>query len=615
MRPSRLLLLLPLLLLAGPAPAGQRKVTLYGFQTRGEGLRLAAAAANRAVVLALAALPETTASRLEPASGAAAPDRTWALGELSGKIAEVTAADLVLCGVLTRSGEQVLVSLTGYDAASRELHLSAALQLTRPTGRPSADWEQAVCQAALAAVTRWSWPSGSVSEVVEGPQGQVLRLRWTAGQAVLGATAAAWRRPAARLALQTGDRFAAPLEPLGAATLVRTEGSTAWLELPATPAVTAGETVVLAPLGAAVEEPPGVVLTSQPWGAVAAVDGRLRGVTPLWVPLAMAGETDLQLQHPDTTLWRRAVTSEVPPGGLLEALLTYGSGVSAPETTGLSISVDSRPAGAEVLLDGVPQGLTPVRLTGLRGRPLLLVRREGYLPWQMQLATSGPAAVVAELQPAFGGLAVSSRPAGAEVYVDGHRHGVTPLRLTGLPTGPHQVRLHGPAGRAVAREVTIAAGGEAQLEVDFSALEGPPAPPEDGAIPAPAAPLPGQLAVQGIAWQRKFNVAPASRLHLVAARLDRGGLLSCALAPVRSYYAEPVAGGFQITWRDLPVTLARELIGAVTLPEIRSIELRGDGQRLVVTVLTAPGVAVKVHDSSGLDRLRVVLLPPGPPAP
>ena len=67
---------------------------------------------------------------------------------------------------------------------------------------------------------------------------------------------------------------------------------------------------------------------------------------------------------------------------------------------------------------------------------------------------SKPAGATAAGKKAQGSLHVSSTPAGAEVLVDGKPRGVTPLNLTDLSLGHHEVELKGEGG-IVRRAVTI----------------------------------------------------------------------------------------------------------------------------------------------------------------
>ena len=64
---------------------------------------------------------------------------------------------------------------------------------------------------------------------------------------------------------------------------------------------------------------------------------------------------------------------------------------------------------------------------------------------------------------AAGGLRVATTPPGADVLVDGKSRGVTPLSLTDLSPGRHEVEMKGDAG-TVRRTITIAANETASID-------------------------------------------------------------------------------------------------------------------------------------------------------
>ena len=54
----------------------------------------------------------------------------------------------------------------------------------------------------------------------------------------------------------------------------------------------------------------------------------------------------------------------------------------AVESTVGSVFVESRPAGARVVIDGAPAGVTPIVVTDLRpGRREVRIENDGYRPW------------------------------------------------------------------------------------------------------------------------------------------------------------------------------------------------------------------------------------------
>jgi hypothetical protein len=76
---------------------------------------------------------------------------------------------------------------------------------------------------------------------------------------------------------------------------------------------------------------------------------------------------------------------------------------------------------------------------------------------------SKPALATAAAKTAQGSLRVSSTPVGAQVLVDGKPRGVTPLNLTDLSVGHHEVELKGEGG-TVRRAVTISPTAPATID-------------------------------------------------------------------------------------------------------------------------------------------------------
>jgi hypothetical protein len=102
---------------------------------------------------------------------------------------------------------------------------------------------------------------------------------------------------------------------------------------------------------------------------------------------------------------------------------------------------------------------------------LLAIVVAGVVYWWSSAATSTPRIAVREpvsVRPqgpprkATGGLRVSSTPAGARVLVDGKARGVTPLTLTDVIPGSHEIELKSDAG-SVKRSVTVAADKTAEI--------------------------------------------------------------------------------------------------------------------------------------------------------
>jgi hypothetical protein len=143
--------------------------------------------------------------------------------------------------------------------------------------------------------------------------------------------------------------------------------------------------------------------------------------------------------------------------------------------------VHSTPAGAIVTVDGVPRGITPVAIRGLAlGNRTVVVSRAGYQDVERQVVLTGarpsrtleiellPVARAASqtLPPPTrdGSVVIDSRPAGAVVFIDGQRAGVTPLTIT-LGAGDHTVRMEHAGYRSVTTRIDVKAGERARVAV------------------------------------------------------------------------------------------------------------------------------------------------------
>jgi hypothetical protein len=152
-------------------------------------------------------------------------------------------------------------------------------------------------------------------------------------------------------------------------------------------------------------------------------------------------------EHRPTESRRGSFLAHTPAKLTLTVLAILGisvsvAGVTWPEAI---IVVDSSPVGAEVALDGLRVGQTPIRLVSrpwpLRGQ--VEVRLDGYQPWSGSIE-SGPGevrAVKPELVPMPGNITLTSTPSGALVTIDGSAVGLTPITMHNLSPGRHQLSL------------------------------------------------------------------------------------------------------------------------------------------------------------------------------
>ena len=105
------------------------------------------------------------------------------------------------------------------------------------------------------------------------------------------------------------------------------------------------------------------------------------------------------------------------------------------------LSIESKPGGAEVFLDGTPLGRTPLRQVVVKGKAdLLRLEKPDYLPLEHRLAAEEKELSL-RLLPAPYQLKVASEPPGAEIFLDGASKGRTPATVDIPGEGGSQLRV------------------------------------------------------------------------------------------------------------------------------------------------------------------------------
>ena len=149
------------------------------------------------------------------------------------------------------------------------------------------------------------------------------------------------------------------------------------------------------------------------------------------------------------------------------ALPVLGGG-AATTAVDSSASIDSRPPGANITIDGVAHGKTPAKIPISPGRHTLDISFEGTtrsLVLEVEPGTNVSQYVEFAPPPSrvtVGRLDVGSDPSGAQVTLDGEAKGRTPLSLPSVAAGEHTVVISS-GSNTVTRRVTVAAGTTASI--------------------------------------------------------------------------------------------------------------------------------------------------------
>ncbi len=161
----------------------------------------------------------------------------------------------------------------------------------------------------------------------------------------------------------------------------------------------------------------------------------------------------------------------------------YQKFVNAPAAVAVAetgaLNVQSAPAGIDVVVDGVPHGVTPANITLKPGPHILELRGKGtprVIP--ITVTAGGTLSQFVEFAESSiattGQLDVRSDPPGAKVTVDGQPAGTAPTVVPNLSPGEHKIVLERD-GTTVQHTVTIEAGVTASLVAPLGAATGGPA--------------------------------------------------------------------------------------------------------------------------------------------
>lgn len=207
----------------------------------------------------------------------------------------------------------------------------------------------------------------------------------------------------------------------------------------------------------------------------------------------------------DTRGASRGGTSPVQSGprvrsGSPSGASSRSGGATWSEASGVGrLYVLTYPPGAAVWVDGDSVGVTPVPPHALRaGAHALSIRKEGFAPYDTVVwlasdetsfhhveleAGAARSRKPAQASPAQrergaeeasgrGGIAVSSDPAGSEVWIDDERAGTTPLTLSGLTRGWHRLSIRHDGYEPHVAEVEVEPGAVADLQVALAESTG-----------------------------------------------------------------------------------------------------------------------------------------------
>jgi len=210
-----------------------------------------------------------------------------------------------------------------------------------------------------------------------------------------------------------------------------------------------------------------LLLKTDPEGADIQIDGVSVGQTPRLI-------TNLSAKDSYTVRFRKAgyqdQTISVRFDGrrplVREERLVLASG---------TIDVISEPSGAEVTVNGIVKGVTPVKVTDVpRGRATVKFHLDGFEDEIRELAINAgdQQTLPVVLKGLPGTLHLVSVPDGARFYVNEEARGKGPLAITGLKPGDYTIRAELEGYGTLSRTVTLGNGISAREEFRLSNVMG-----------------------------------------------------------------------------------------------------------------------------------------------
>jgi len=219
-------------------------------------------------------------------------------------------------------------------------------------------------------------------------------------------------------------------------------------------------------------------------GAIVTIDGKPVGQTPATDVAVAPGRRSVTIRAEHYL----ASTQEVAVQGCgirQEVALAL-----VPDWAG--ITIESVPAGAQILANGKVVGDTPATFKLPSGEHQLTVTTDGFKPWQDTIvveANQHRTLDTIRLQPADSMLAVQTNPAAAQVMIGSRFAGRTPLKLKLAAGQTHSLLVSKPGYREASRQVTLARGESKTVAIDLQ--------PETGVIQFTVAPQDSELLVDG----------------------------------------------------------------------------------------------------------------------
>ena len=331
-----------------------------------------------------------------------------------------------------------------------------------------------------------------------------------------------------------------------------------------------------------VEEKGLLLLKTDPADCDIQIDGMSVGRTPrLITNLSVKDAYSIRLRKPGYLDQVISVKFDGRKPVVREEKLVLASG---------TIEAMSEPAGAEVTVNGIVRGVTPIKVMDVpKGRATVKFHLDGFADEVRELAIS--AGDVQTLPIVMRGLPgtlhLVSVPDGARFYVNGEARGKGPLAITGLTPGDYAVRAELEGYGTVSKTVVLGNGESAREEFRLSNVM--------GRLEVRTSPAGAQVVFDGRVLGTTAEVSPDSEMSAIFP-IENVVEGEHTLIVRKDGYAEALR---RPNIRNSKTSVANVRMKRVFIPDVEVVTARGSYQGVLVSN-TPEAVVLEV--SLGITR-------------
>ncbi|GAX59732.1 hypothetical protein SCALIN_C04_0220 [Candidatus Scalindua japonica] len=195
-------------------------------------------------------------------------------------------------------------------------------------------------------------------------------------------------------------------------------------------------------------------IKSDPPQAEIFIDGIESGTTPAVINDLSPETHKIDIKMDRYNAWSKNIVVVANKVKQINAVLRQMSG---------SVNINSEPSGALILINGKKYGTTPEIITDIKpGKYLIEVSMEGHEKWSdsVEVGAAEEIPLRALLQKSTGSISIKSTPAKSIIYIDGEEVGATPVTLSSISVGAHDILIKADGHEEWKKSVIIKKGKE-----------------------------------------------------------------------------------------------------------------------------------------------------------